>query len=75
MISLWIITAVALVVSLAADRQKIRAAALRGLKVFNGVIPMLLGILAEAKDALGHQASRTAAYRASQDMAVPVELL
>ena len=46
MISLWIITAVALVVSLAADRRKTRAAVLRGLKMFVGVIPMLLGILA-----------------------------
>jgi len=46
MISLWIITAVALVVSLAADRRKTQAAVLKGLKMFVGVIPMLLGVLA-----------------------------
>jgi len=29
----------------------------------------------EVKDALGYQASRTAAYKAFRDVAVPVELL
>jgi hypothetical protein len=46
MISLWIITGVALLVSLAADRRKTQAAVFKGLKMFVGVIPMLLGVLA-----------------------------
>jgi len=46
MISLWIITGVALLVSLVADRRKTSAAISRGLKMFVGVIPLLLGILA-----------------------------
>jgi uncharacterized membrane protein YraQ (UPF0718 family) len=46
MISLWIITGVALFVSLAADRKKTLAAIRRGLKMFVGVIPILLGVLA-----------------------------
>jgi uncharacterized membrane protein YraQ (UPF0718 family) len=45
MISLWIITGVALLVSLVADRRKTSAAVSRGLKMFVGVIPLLLGIL------------------------------
>ncbi len=46
MISLWIITGVALVVSLAADRRKTQAAAFKGLKMFVGVMPLLLSVLA-----------------------------
>lgn len=46
MIILWIITGVALLVSLAADRRKTLAAISRGLKMFVGVIPILLGVLA-----------------------------
>ncbi len=46
MISLWIITGVALLASLAADRRKTQAAVFKGLKMFVGVIPLLLGILA-----------------------------
>ena len=46
MISLWIITGVALLVSLAADRRKTQAAVFKGLKMFVGVIPLLLGVLA-----------------------------
>jgi len=44
--TLWIIAGIALLVSLAADRSKTRAAVLRGLKMFLGIIPMLLGVLA-----------------------------
>jgi uncharacterized membrane protein YraQ (UPF0718 family) len=44
--TLWIIAGIALLVSLAADRSKTRAAVLRGLAMFLGIIPMLLGILA-----------------------------
>jgi len=44
--ALWIIAGIALLVSLAADRRKTRAAVLRGLKMFLGIIPMLLGVLA-----------------------------
>ena len=46
MISLWIVTGVALLVSLAADRRKTQAAVLKGLEMFVGIIPLLLGILA-----------------------------
>jgi len=44
--SLWIIAGIALLVSLAADRRKTRAAVLQGLKMFLGILPMLLGVLA-----------------------------
>ena len=46
MISLWIITGAALLVSLAADLRKTRAAIFKGLKMFAGIIPLLLGVLA-----------------------------
>jgi uncharacterized membrane protein YraQ (UPF0718 family) len=44
--TLWIIVGIALLVSLAADRRKTHAAVLRGLEMFLGIIPMLLGVLA-----------------------------
>ena len=40
------VAGVALLVSLAADRRKTQAAAFKGLKMFVGVIPILLGVLA-----------------------------
>ena len=46
MIILWIITGVALLVSLAADRSKTQAAVIKGLKMFVGVVPLLFGVLA-----------------------------
>jgi uncharacterized membrane protein YraQ (UPF0718 family) len=42
---LWIITGVAIIVSLAADRRKTRASLIKGLKMFWGVLPLLLGVL------------------------------
>ncbi len=44
--TLWIIAGIALFASFAADRRKTRAAALQGLKMFLGILPMLLGVLA-----------------------------
>jgi len=44
-IALWIITGVALLASCAADRRKTRASLLKGLRMFGGILPMLLGVL------------------------------
>ena len=44
--TLWIIAGIALLVSLAADHRKTRAAVLQGLKMFLSIVPMLLGVLA-----------------------------
>jgi len=46
MIVLWIITGVALLASLVADRRKTRLSLLKGLRMFWGVLPLLLGVLA-----------------------------
>ena len=46
MITLWIITAVALLFSFVTDRAKTRLAIIRGLKMFMSIMPVLLGILA-----------------------------
>ena len=43
---LWIITGVALLASFIADRRKTRASLLKGLRMFWGVLPLLLGVLA-----------------------------
>ena len=43
---LWIITGIALIVSFIADRRKTRASLTRGLKMFLGILPTLLGVLA-----------------------------
>lgn len=43
---LWIITGVALLASLVADRRKTRLSLLKGLRMFWGVLPLLLGVLA-----------------------------
>lgn len=45
-ITLWIITAAALLGSLVADRTKTRLALVKGLKMFLSIMPVLLGILA-----------------------------
>jgi uncharacterized membrane protein YraQ (UPF0718 family) len=44
--SLWIIAGIALLVSLVADRHKTGAALLQAMKMFLGIVPMLLGVLA-----------------------------
>lgn len=46
MTALWIITGVALLASFVADRRKTRVALIKGLKMFWGVLPTLLGVLA-----------------------------
>lgn len=43
---LWIITAAALLASLAVDRRRTRAALIKGVKIFLDVLPLLLGVLA-----------------------------
>ena len=43
---LWILTGVALLASLVADRRKTRLSLLKGLRMFWGVLPLLLGVLA-----------------------------
>jgi uncharacterized membrane protein YraQ (UPF0718 family) len=43
---LWVITGVALLASLVADRRKTRLSVLKGLRIFWGVLPLLLGVLA-----------------------------
>jgi hypothetical protein len=71
MIILWIITGVALLVSLAADRRKTQAAVFKGLKMFVGVIPLLLGVLAAVSlvffvdDSPGDRSGRSALCRFS----------
>jgi uncharacterized membrane protein YraQ (UPF0718 family) len=44
-ITLWIITGVAMLASLLADGRKTRVALLKGLQIFWGVLPALLGVL------------------------------
>jgi len=44
--ALWTITGVALVASFVADRGKTRASLLKGLRMFWGVLPLLVGVLA-----------------------------
>ena len=46
MTALWIITGVALLASMVADRRKTRLSLLKGLRMFWGVLPLLLGVLA-----------------------------
>ncbi len=46
MIVLWLITGAALLVSLVADRRKTRTAMVKGLRMFWGILPVLLGVLA-----------------------------
>lgn len=46
MTALWTITGVALVASFVADRGKTRASLLKGLRMFWGVLPLLVGVLA-----------------------------
>lgn len=46
MIALWTVAGVALLASLVADRQKTRASLLKGLRMFWGVLPLMLGVLA-----------------------------
>lgn len=43
---LWIITAGALLASLVADRRKTRASLIKGLRMFWGILPLLVGVLA-----------------------------
>lgn len=43
---LWAIAGVALLSSLVANRRKTRAAAVKGFKMFWGVLPLLVGVLA-----------------------------
>jgi len=43
---LWIIAGSALLVSLIVDRRKTRAALIKGLRMFLGIVPILLGVLA-----------------------------
>lgn len=46
MTALWILTGMALLASFVADRLKTRAALIRGLTMFWGILPVLLGVLA-----------------------------
>jgi len=46
MIVLWIVAAAALLASFMADRRKTRMALVKGLKMFWGIVPILLGVLA-----------------------------
>ena len=46
MTALWIITGAAMLASLVADRRRTRAAVVKGLKMFRGIVPLLLGVLA-----------------------------
>ena len=43
---LWIITGVALLASLVANRRKTRMSLIKGLRMFWGVLPLLVGVLA-----------------------------
>jgi hypothetical protein len=43
---LWIITGVALLASFVANRSKTRASLIKGIRMFWGVLPLLLGVLA-----------------------------
>ena len=46
MTALWIITGVALLASLVADRRKTRVSLIKGLRMFWNILPLLLGVLA-----------------------------